>query len=58
MQGLLLPGEHTDIVLSVNVGDQEAASLNLEDAQMESMLILHTSLGKDHFISVDGTWGQ
>ena len=55
---VVLPAEHVDVVLSVNVGEREAAVLNVGNAQLESLLVLHTSLGKDHFITVDGTWGQ
>ncbi|KAI0340269.1 DNase I-like protein [Trametopsis cervina] len=56
LAGLVLPGEHVDIVLSVDIQKSEAAVLNLEDAQLEALLILHTSLGKDHFITVNGLW--
>lgn len=54
----MLPDEHVDVILSAHVGTQEAAALNLQNGDMEALLILHTSLGKDQFITIDGTWGQ
>ncbi|KAI0088373.1 Endonuclease/exonuclease/phosphatase [Irpex rosettiformis] len=53
---LVPAGEHVDIILSVDVCDSEAATLNREDAQLDCLLILHTSLGKDHFVAVSGIW--
>jgi inositol polyphosphate 5-phosphatase INPP5B/F len=47
-----------DVTLSVEVRSREAAVLNLQDAQLDSLLILHTSLGKDHFIAINGLWGK
>ena len=47
-----------EVKLSVDIRDPEAAVLNREDAQLDCLLILHTSLGKDHFVSVNGTWGK
>ncbi|KAI0696327.1 Endonuclease/exonuclease/phosphatase [Cytidiella melzeri] len=54
--GFVPAGEHIEVVLSVDIGNSEAAVLNLEDAAMEALLILHTSLGKDHFVAISGLW--
>ena len=51
------PNEHADIVLSVHISDEIAATFNQKDVPIDALLILHTSLGKDHFISVCGQWG-
>ncbi|KAJ3554943.1 hypothetical protein NM688_g2841 [Phlebia brevispora] len=50
--GLLLPGEHADIVFSAEVNAASAWQLNLDDGLLEVTLILHTALGKDHFLTV------
>ena len=47
-----------EVKLSVDIRDPEAAVLNRVDTQLDCLLILHTSLGKDHFVSVNGTWGK
>ncbi|KAK7021890.1 hypothetical protein VNI00_017179 [Paramarasmius palmivorus] len=52
LQGLLLPNEAIEIVLSAFVDDNSAAQLNLEPPNLDCTLILHTLMGKDHFISV------
>lgn len=44
--------------MSVDIRNPEAAVLNREDAQLDCLLILHTSLGKDHFVAVSGIWGK
>lgn len=57
LQGLLRAGEHVDILFIAEVHDACARQLNLENASLEVTLILHTALGKDHFLTVTGHYG-
>ncbi|KII91616.1 hypothetical protein PLICRDRAFT_514320 [Plicaturopsis crispa FD-325 SS-3] len=52
--GLLLPGETASINITIYVDNDAAARLNLTSPKMDTTLILHTALGKDHFISITG----
>ncbi|KAL0579195.1 hypothetical protein V5O48_002817 [Marasmius crinis-equi] len=56
LTGLLLPNEAQEIVLSVLVDNHSAFNLNLGSRKLDCTLILHTLLGKDHFISVSGEY--
>lgn len=51
------PGATVDISLVAYVDNSEAASLNRKSLRLDDTLILHTVLGKDHFISVEGQYG-
>ncbi|KAG6909315.1 hypothetical protein DXG01_001114 [Tephrocybe rancida] len=52
MQAIVLPGEYAYITISSHVDNQVASKLNTSEKALETILILHTILGKDHFISV------
>ncbi|KZT26139.1 DNase I-like protein [Neolentinus lepideus HHB14362 ss-1] len=54
--GLLLPGETTDIRITVHVTKESASELNLRSRKLDCTLILHTIFGKDHFITVHGEY--
>ncbi|KAG2058062.1 DNase I-like protein [Suillus hirtellus] len=54
--GLLRPGESSIITVTVFVDNSPASRLNLLPPRLDSTLILHTALGKDHFISVTGEY--
>ncbi|KAI6002138.1 DNase I-like protein [Pisolithus albus] len=54
--GLLRPNETTAITTVAYVDDAVASRLNLRPPRLEDTLILHTALGKDHFISVKGDY--
>lgn len=58
VKGLLLPGQRTNIVVSSFVDNASAANLNVGPSHLEHTLILHTALGKDHFISITGDYGE
>ncbi|KAI6041460.1 DNase I-like protein [Pisolithus marmoratus] len=52
--GLLQPKETAAITIVAYVDDVTASKLNLRPPRLGCTLILHTALGKDHFISVSG----
>ncbi|KAG1888979.1 DNase I-like protein [Suillus fuscotomentosus] len=54
--GLLRPGESSTITVTVFVDNSPASRLNLLPPRLDFTLILHTALGKDHFISVTGEY--
>lgn len=54
--GLLRPGESSTITVTVFVDNSSASRLNLLPPRLDFTLILHTALGKDHFISVTGEY--
>ncbi|KAI6126805.1 DNase I-like protein [Pisolithus sp. B1] len=54
--GLLRPKETVAITTVAYVDDAAASKLNLRPPRPECTLILHTALGKDHFISVRGDY--
>lgn len=54
--GLLRPGELSTIIVTVFVDNSSASQLNLAPPRLNFTLILHTALGKDHFISVTGEY--
>ncbi|KAF9255983.1 DNase I-like protein [Marasmius fiardii PR-910] len=54
--GLLLPNEVAEIILSVFVDDRTASKLNLGPKNLDCTLIMHTLLGKDHFITISGQY--
>ncbi|KAF9460415.1 Endonuclease/exonuclease/phosphatase [Collybia nuda] len=56
MHGLILPSEVALITLTAYVDNNSAPTLNLSPKTLEATLILHTILGKDHFISVTGEY--
>jgi len=54
--GLLRPGESLTIAATAFVDNLAASRLNLALPGLDCTLILHTALGKDHFISVTGEY--
>ncbi|KAG1888407.1 DNase I-like protein [Suillus subluteus] len=54
--GLLRPGECSTTTVTVFVDNSSASQLNLAPPRLDFTLILHTALGKDHFISVTGEY--
>ncbi|KAH9474443.1 Inositol polyphosphate 5-phosphatase OCRL [Psilocybe cubensis] len=56
MLGVLLPNEATEITLTAHVDNGTAAKLNQKASDLSSTLILHTVLGKDHFISISAEY--
>lgn len=54
--GLLRPGELLATTVTVFVDNSSASRLNLAPPRLDFTLILHTALGKDHFISVAGEY--
>ncbi|KAG2040787.1 Endonuclease/exonuclease/phosphatase [Suillus americanus] len=54
--GLLRPGELSTTTVTVFVDNSSASRLNLAPPRLDFTLILHTVLGKDHFISVTGEY--
>ncbi|EIM92905.1 DNase I-like protein [Stereum hirsutum FP-91666 SS1] len=58
MTGFLLPGEQCDLSFTVLVSRINAQDLNVRRETLDSTLILHTLLGKDHFISLSGQYAS
>lgn len=56
MVGLLRPGESSTTTVTVFVDNSSASRLNLAPPRLDFTLILHTALGKDHFILVTGEY--
>ncbi|TFK32280.1 Endonuclease/exonuclease/phosphatase [Crucibulum laeve] len=56
LAGLLLPDEVVEIKMSVYVDNALASIMNLQPKDLGGTLILHTVMGKDHFISVSGEY--
>ncbi|XP_006455161.1 hypothetical protein AGABI2DRAFT_187599 [Agaricus bisporus var. bisporus H97] len=54
--GFFLPGEKTEIALTLHIDSRIASSLNLGPHDMSGTLILHTILGQDHFIAISGEY--
>ncbi|KAI0329804.1 DNase I-like protein [Cubamyces sp. BRFM 1775] len=56
MTGLVMPGENAELSLSVLVDDTIASQLNMGATHLEETLVLHTALGRDHFVAVTGDY--
>jgi len=56
MAGLLCPGEHKTLQLTIFVSHTIAAPLNLRMQKLSTLLIVHTLFGQDLFLSVDGEY--
>ena len=52
-----MPGENAELSLSVLVDDTIASQLNMGATHLEETLVLHTALGRDHFVAVTGDYG-
>ncbi|ETW77518.1 hypothetical protein HETIRDRAFT_105366 [Heterobasidion irregulare TC 32-1] len=56
MTGFLLPSEQIEITFTVHVTRTTAFQLNIRAEHLQSISILHTLLGKDHFVSLHGQY--
>ena len=56
-QGLILPGQKVEISITAYVDDALASQLNVGQTRLEDTLVLHTALGRDHFVAVSGEYG-
>ncbi|KAI0049485.1 DNase I-like protein [Auriscalpium vulgare] len=56
LTGFLLPGEAMPLTFRVLVTRTSAARLNLHQVKLSVLLILHTALGQDLFISASGKY--
>ncbi|KAF5384264.1 hypothetical protein D9615_003431 [Tricholomella constricta] len=56
MQAMLLPDEVAYITLTAYVDNKSASKLNLGARDLDTTLILHMMMGKDHFITVTGQY--
>ncbi|KAL0945822.1 hypothetical protein HGRIS_012107 [Hohenbuehelia grisea] len=52
LAGFLLPGETAPITFTLIINNKTAAQLNPVRKTLNTALVLHTALGKDHFISI------
>ncbi|KAI0672159.1 DNase I-like protein [Trametes maxima] len=52
MTGLVLSGEQAEISLTVYVDETSAPQLNMGVTRLEETLVLHTALGRDHFVAI------
>lgn len=57
-QGVLLPHETAIINFTAYINNSTASVLNLTSKNLEAILILHTVLGQDSFITVSGEYRQ
>lgn len=54
--GVLMPGQAAEIRVTVLVDSKSAAALNAREEALDDLLVLHLDRGKDHFISVRGSF--
>ncbi|KAJ6457770.1 DNase I-like protein [Mycena vitilis] len=52
MTALLLPDELAYITLTAYIDNDSASRLNIDHKELDCTLILHTVMGKDHFVAV------
>jgi len=55
-EGMLLPGQAQEIRLLACPDSESAAALNEGRQEPSDILIVHVYEGRDHFISIEGTW--
>lgn len=56
VQGVILPNGIVEINFTIFIDNTEAAKLNLAEKVVKNTVILHSMLGKDHFISITGEY--
>ncbi|KAJ3779009.1 DNase I-like protein [Lentinula raphanica] len=56
MTGLLLPNERIEILLTAFVNNKTASRLNLGPRDLNCTLVIHTLMGKDHFIEIQAKY--
>ncbi|KAJ3544105.1 hypothetical protein NMY22_g2904 [Coprinellus aureogranulatus] len=54
--GVLLPDESVEVTFTAHVNNTIASTLNRRPTDLSGTLILHTLLGKDHFIAVSAEY--
>ncbi|KAJ4479376.1 DNase I-like protein [Lentinula aciculospora] len=54
--GLLLPNERIEITLTAYVDNMIASRLNLGPRDLNCTLIIHTLMGKDHFVAINAKY--
>lgn len=54
--GMLMPGEKVSVALTIVVAESQAPKFNLAEERIEDILILHLLRGKDHFLSISGSF--
>eukprot|EP00727_Mastigamoeba_balamuthi_P004490 m51a1_g14039 hypothetical protein (712) ;mRNA; f:1170592-1174281 len=54
--GIVMPGEGTEIKLTVSVDSRSAPALNNGKEKLEDILVLHLENGKDFFVSLSGNY--
>jgi len=58
LAGYIIPGETEEIKVTICVNSQKAPKLLSGDDTIDDILILHLKNGRDHFISITGTYVQ
>lgn len=53
----MLPGEKAQVSLTVFIDDDVAAQMNMGSTRLEETLVIHTALGRDHFVAIGGEYG-
>lgn len=53
----MLPGEKAQVSLTVFIDDSVAAQMNMGSTRLEETLVIHTALGRDHFVAISGEYG-
>jgi len=56
--GMLIPGEQTEIELTITIDNSTARLLNASREELEDILILRLENGRDYYISVTGTYAR
>ncbi|KAL6061671.1 phosphoinositide 5-phosphatase [Balamuthia mandrillaris] len=54
--GMILPGEHIYVKLSVHVDEEWAPDFNFGREKLQDILVMHLEKGKDYFIDVTGNF--
>ncbi|EFC42384.1 phosphatidylinositol polyphosphate 5-phosphatase [Naegleria gruberi] len=58
LEGYVIPGETEEIKVTISVSTQKALKLLSGEDKIDDILILHLKNGRDHFISITGTYIQ
>ncbi|KAJ2626637.1 hypothetical protein IW137_005882, partial [Coemansia sp. RSA 1287] len=54
--GMLLPGQHVDVELVISVDERTSAPLSTRQEDLDDILVLHLTRGRDYFIQVHGAY--
>ncbi|PIA13658.1 DNase I-like protein, partial [Coemansia reversa NRRL 1564] len=55
-EGMLLPGQSTNVQLTVAVDQRTSAVLSRHAAELQDILVLHLRGGRDYFVQVQGSY--